>query len=228
MPQSSCFLEPHLIAAEEKAALLFETVETRGLIRPGCTEKEINDAIYALAFELFGIRKYWHKRIVRSGPNTLLPYRHNPENLTVQEDDIVFLDFGPVFEEWEADYGRTYVLGSDPVKHALNRDLECAFQAAVEFYRKADPLLTGSEFYHFICQWAAEKGWLYGGPHAGHLIGKFPHEKIVGDEITHYIHPENHQPMRALDALGGKRRWILEIHFITPDKKFGGFFEQLL
>jgi Xaa-Pro dipeptidase len=26
-------------------------------------------------------------------------------------DDIVFADFGPVFEGWEADFGRTWVIG---------------------------------------------------------------------------------------------------------------------
>jgi hypothetical protein len=34
----------------------------------------------------------------------------------VGEEDTLFLDLGPVFEEWEADFGRTFVLGSDPVK----------------------------------------------------------------------------------------------------------------
>ena len=32
------------------------------------------------------------------------------------DDDILFLDLGPIFAEWEADFGRTYVLGDDPVK----------------------------------------------------------------------------------------------------------------
>jgi Xaa-Pro dipeptidase len=45
----------------------------------------------------------------------------------VGEDDIVFLDFGPVFEEWEADFGWTYVVGNDPLKHKLRRDIEEAF-----------------------------------------------------------------------------------------------------
>ena len=74
------------------------------------TEKELNEEVYALAEQMFGIRTYWHKRIVRSGPNTLYPYADNPPDRIITEDDIVFLDFGPVFERWEADFGRTYVL----------------------------------------------------------------------------------------------------------------------
>ena len=37
----------------------------------------------------------------------------------INENDILFLDFGPIFEDWEADYGRTYVLGKDPLKLKL-------------------------------------------------------------------------------------------------------------
>ena len=101
-----------LIKAEKKAKKLFEEIEIRGLLIPGITEKELNTSIFNLAFELFSIEKYWHKRIVRAGKNTLKPYDENPENLTLQQDDILFIDFGPIFEEWEADFGRTYVLGN--------------------------------------------------------------------------------------------------------------------
>src|SRR5208282_5468520 len=100
-----------LLDAQGKAGALFQEVEAQKLIRPGQKETEINESIYALATSMYGISKYWHKRIVRAGPNTLAPYDENPPDLTVKEDDIVFLDLGPVFEEWEADFGRTYVVG---------------------------------------------------------------------------------------------------------------------
>ena len=99
-----------LIVAEKKVSELFKEIETRGIIHAGKTEKEINKNIYDLAFEMFKIKKYWHKRIVRCGKNTLLPYKENPENLTLKSDDILFIDFGPIFEEWEADFGRTFFI----------------------------------------------------------------------------------------------------------------------
>ena len=108
-----------LIEAERKALDLFNQIEKKGLIVANKSETDLNKEIFELAFELFGIKKYWHKRIVRAGKNTLLPYRENPENLTINEDDILFFDFGPVFEDWEADVGRTYVLGNDPNKLKL-------------------------------------------------------------------------------------------------------------
>lgn len=45
----------------------------------------------------------------------------------VGEDDIVFSDFGPVFEEWRADFGRTYVLGNDPLKLRIREETEEAW-----------------------------------------------------------------------------------------------------
>ena len=82
-----------LIEAEKKAEVLFQEIENSNIVQPGKTEKQLNTEVFDLAFSLFGIKKYWHKRIVRSGKNTLLPYKENPPNLTVQEDDILFFDF---------------------------------------------------------------------------------------------------------------------------------------
>ena len=45
------------------------------------------DQVRDLANEMFGVRKFWHKRIVRSGVNTLEPYRSNPPELTLGADD---------------------------------------------------------------------------------------------------------------------------------------------
>ncbi len=88
-----------LVKAQEKAEQLFREIERRGYIAVEKSEKVLNDEVYDLAFEMFGIRKYWHKRIVRAGKNTLLPYRENPPDLIIRSDDILFFDFGPVFED---------------------------------------------------------------------------------------------------------------------------------
>ncbi len=100
----------NLLRAQKNAEQLFLEAERRGLIAAGKNEKTLNTEMYELAYEMFGIRKYWHKRIVRAGKNTLLPYKENPPDLLIGESDTVFFDFGPVFEEWEADFGRTVQL----------------------------------------------------------------------------------------------------------------------
>ncbi len=216
-----------LLDAEKNAWELFAELERRQLIVPGKTEKEVNNDVYTLAEELFGIKKFWHKRIVRSGKNTLLPYRENPPDLTLQEDDILFFDYGPVFEDWEADIGKTYVIGKDKEKHNLCRDTELAWHKGKQFFQQ-NPTCTGAEFYAFTKKMTEEMGYEYGNAHCGHLIGEFPHEKVQGEEIENYIHPDNHKSMAEGDTHGNPRHWIYEIHLIHQSKNFGGFFEQFL
>ena len=96
--------------AQDTAKRLFESVRDRRLLHAGTTDRTASTAIYNLAVELFGAHRHWHKRIVRSGPHTLLPYREDPPDRMIGDDDIVFTDFGPVFGDWESDLGRTYVI----------------------------------------------------------------------------------------------------------------------
>ena len=216
-----------LIEAENIAQQLFNAIEERQLIKHGKSETQLNEEVFKLAEELFGIQKYWHKRIVRSGVNTLVPYDENPPDLIIQEDDILFLDFGPVLEDWEADFGRTYVLGNDPLKHKLKKDIELAWQEARNWFSRQTKL-TGAEFHQYIIELAKKYGWSYGGQLAGHLIGHFPHERLEPKNYGLYVHPENPNDMFLPDASGNKREWILEIHFVNREKQIGGFFEQLL
>ena len=87
------------VGCSKKGRGAFAEIHAQSLIRPGAKESEINESVYAPARSMYGISRYWHKRIVRAGSNTLAPYDENPPDLTVGEDDIVFLDFGAVFEE---------------------------------------------------------------------------------------------------------------------------------
>lgn len=216
-----------LIEAEAKASLLFDELEKRNLIQPNKTEKQLNTEIFDLAFEMFGIKKYWHKRIVRAGKNTLHPYDENPENLTIQADDILFLDFGPIFEDWEADLGRTYVLGQDADKIKLKNDIEKAWLNCKAYFDKQTEI-TGAEMFDFAVKEAHKFGWEFGGEIAGHIIGHFPHERLEAEDKTNYIHPENHQNMFAPNKKGELREWILEIHFVDKVKEIGGFYERLM
>jgi Xaa-Pro aminopeptidase len=217
----------HLIEAEEKAFTLLTAIEERGLLRAGITEKEIGSEIFDLAREMFGVEKYWHKRIVRSGKNTLCPYDENPPDLLVNEGDILFLDLGPVFEDFEADVGRTYVLGDDPVKHKIKNDLEKAWYEIRDWFFEHDRL-TGRECFEYAERTAEKYGWKYGIEIAGHLVGKFPHERLPKGQKGLYLHKDNPNDVFAPAADGTQRNWILELQFIDPERGFGSFFEQLL
>jgi len=216
-----------LLDAQAKAAELFRAIDEAGLIAPGVRESAASDAIRDLAAEMFGVSRYWHKRIVRAGANTLEPYRENPPDRILGADDIAFCDFGPIFEEWEADFGRTFVLGDDPVKHQLQAALPVVFEAGREYF-DSHPDVTGERLFTHVTSLAEQAGWEFGGSIAGHLVGKFPHEKIAGDEIGSYIAPGSGQPMRRLDRAGRRCHWILEIHLVDRGRQIGGFYEELL
>lgn len=216
-----------LLAAEANAVALFDEVVARGIIAAGATESEVSDAVRDLANEMFGIRRFWHKRIVRSGVNTLEPYSAKPPNRVIEPDDICFLDFGPIFEEWEADFGRTYVLGSDPAKLALRDALEPLWEQGRAYF-EAHPDITGEQLYDFVRAQATAQGWEITAEIAGHLVGEFPHKQISGTEVTSYVAAGSTVPMRRLDPKGRSCHWILEIHLVDRANNIGGFFEQLL
>jgi Xaa-Pro aminopeptidase len=215
-----------LLEAQNKAEALFADVVSGGLIRAGKLESELSEEIHRLAQEQYGVRRHWHKRIARAGPNTLLGYYEESQDRRIEADDVVFLDFGPVFESWEADFGRTYALGSDPAKHRLVSDIGVAFRRGKELYERT-PDLTAGALYDFVAGLATTAGWEFGAPAAGHLIGHFPHERSP-DSKRFQVRSGNSQRLREPDESGNPRHWILEIHFVDRARGFGGFFEELL
>jgi Xaa-Pro aminopeptidase len=216
-----------LLEAQAHAAELFDEVQARGIVAPGVGERAASDAIRDLAAERFGVRRHWHKRVVRAGPNTLLAYRFNPPDRLIEADDIVFLDFGPIFEDWEADFGRTFVLGDDPVKHRLCADLPVLFDAGRAHF-EATPDITGEQLFAYVVDLADKAGWEWGGRIAGHLVGEFPHEDKAGADVHSEITPGSNRPMRGPDRVGRVSHWILEIHLVDRARQIGGFYEELL
>jgi len=216
-----------LLDAQRKAEDLFAAVIELGVIAPGKLESEVSADIHALAESRFGVRRHWHKRIARAGPNTMLTYHDEPKDRRIEDDDIVYLDFGPVFEEFEADFGRTYALGADPAKHKLVADIESAFHRGKGYFQEHLDLTCG-ELYDYVAGLAGAAGWEFGNKTAGHLIGHFPHQTAPGEPKPLSIRHGNELRLRARDASGAQRHWILEIHFIDRARQIGGFFEELL
>ncbi len=215
-----------LIAAEARAQQLLDECVRLQAIVPGTTERALSERVFAIAESMFGVKRYWHKRIVRAGRNTVLPYAANPPDLTIQADDIVFFDFGPVFGDWEADVGRTVVVGDDPRKHQLAADVARGWDLASEYFR-THPDVTAAELYRQVGELARGFGWDHGHVHCGHVVGRFPHEQELDDD-TVYLRADNPRPLRRLGLTGQPLRWILEIHFVDPAREFGGFQESLL
>jgi Xaa-Pro dipeptidase len=213
--------------AQAKALNLFDAIERDGLIRAGVSERQVEDQIGTLAEREFGVKKHWHRRIVRAGANSVTIAGDNPPVRTIAEDDIVYVDLGPVFEAWEADIGKSYVLDDNPEKNRLVADLPRLFEQVQTHYHR-NPGMSGAELYAYAQKTAQDAGWRFGGQIAGHIVSEFAHALIPGDKALNRISPLNPKPMTDPDGKGQHRHWILEIHLVAEDGSFGGFYERLL
>jgi Xaa-Pro aminopeptidase len=216
-----------LLEAQHRAEELFAAVGREGILHAGASDSFASDAVRDLAAERFGVARHWHKRIIRSGPNTLQPYQESPPDRVMTDDDIVFADFGPIFAGWEADFGRTWVLGNDPVKLRLRDDLAEVFVVAKRFFTE-QPHITAAQIYAEVLRLTAQRGWAFGNHHCGHLVGEFPHQNFTGERAHSLITATNDLPLRRLDPSGRIAHWILEIHLVDPERQIGGFYEELL
>jgi Xaa-Pro dipeptidase len=197
------------------------------MIRPGVGEQQLSDEIRDLAAEMFGVTRHWHRRIVRAGANTLQPFKEHPPDRVIADNDIAFLDLGPIFEEWEADFGRTFVLGEDRHKKAVRDALPRVWEAGRGYFED-HPDVTGARLFEYVVGVARAEGFEWGSRIAGHLLSEFSHKKVVGDSVEWYIMPGSVKPMRRTDPNGRLCHWILEIHLVDRVRGFGGFYEQLL
>jgi Xaa-Pro aminopeptidase len=217
-----------LLVAQNTSIQLFKAIEENNLIVSGKTEEQLISEICDLAVKEFAIQDHWHKKIVRTGRNTLAKYPDNPPNRLIAEDDILFIDLGPIVKGYEADIGRTYVIGSDPRKIKLKNDVEKAWYEIQEWYQK-QTTLKASELFQYAVERARKFGWEFGGEIAGHIVGEYPHEQPVDPRSLELdVHPDNNNDMILADAFGNKRHWILELQFVDNENELGGYFEQLL
>lgn len=221
-----------LIAAEERALALLDSIEAAGIVAPGRRESEVEADIAALAERDFGVTRNWHKRIVRTGPNSVCTFSDPAPDRVIEADDTLYLDLGPVFEapefgEWEADVGQTYALGDDPARRALVAALPEVFEATCA-HARAHPDITGADLYAFACAQAEARGFVFGGKIAGHTIGEFSHLTWPGEREHTRIAPANPTRLSDPDHLGRARFWIVETHLVAKDRSFGGFYERLL
>lgn len=216
-----------LVGSEARGMALLGAIEAAGIVRPGRTESEIERDIFAIAARDFGVTAHWHDRVVRAGINTLCVAGQPAPDRTVETDDIVFLDLGPVFGDWEADVGRSYAIGGDPERNRLVDDLSIVFDAVTARFQ-ADADMTGAGLFAAAVEEAAARGWRFGGKIAGHLVGRYPFARSPAGKDGGRASPANGERMRDPDPKGQRRHWILEIHLVAPDGSFGGFYERLL
>jgi methionyl aminopeptidase len=186
-----------------------------GKIQPGMTEAEGHEAYKKLCVQ-FGVEKNWHPSKIRFGANSIMGFREvsDPE-VVLKDNDIFFLDIGPIIHGHEGDVGKTFVLGTNSEFSRISKDSEEIWEIVGDHWRKNK--VNGLDLYEFARLQAENRGWklnLAGA--SGHRIGDFPH---------HVFHRGS---LREFDAVAIPDRWILEIQLRHPENKFGAFFEDVL
>jgi Xaa-Pro aminopeptidase len=162
-----------------------------------------------------GMRRGWHHVIVRFGPNTTKDFmEHSEKGVVLGDNDIFFVDIGPVFEGYEGDAGDTFVVGSDPEHHKAKQDAKSIWDDVRGTW--FNECLTGRELYAYAAKAAADHGWRLNLDLSGHRLSDFPHS-------THYD-----GPMAEVDFRPSPHLWVLEIAIIHPQRRFGAFYEDLL
>ncbi|MGC1459601.1 MAG: M24 family metallopeptidase [Steroidobacteraceae bacterium] len=184
------------------------------VIRPGMLEEDAVTLANGMLAER-QMRRGWHKVNLRFGVNTTLHF-HTPSQpgVVLGENDIFFIDIGPVFEHWEGDAGDTFVVGEDADLVRCANDARAVFHAARRQWLAEG--LSGRALYEFAATEASRLGWVLNLDMNGHRISDFPHKAIFTGSLA------------EIDFAPSAGLWVLEIQIRHPTRPFGAFFEDLL
>jgi Xaa-Pro aminopeptidase len=183
-------------------------------IRPGLRESEAKARGEAIMADL-GMGQAWHPLVVRFGANTLRVFSdRGGEDLTLADNDIFFIDIGPILLGHEADVGASFAVGNDPEMHA------CAAAARALWHRVTDiwnqGAVRGTALYARAQQEAQAMGWHLNLDVRGHRVADYPHPSRQAGKLA------------DLDGVPTPSLWILEIQIRHPTRDFGAFYEDLL
>src|ERR1700677_4710180 len=97
-------------------------------VQPGMSEDEAK-AVARDILKGLEMRRGWHHIIVRCGSNTTKDFMERSERgVVLQENDIFFVDIGPVYGDVEGDAGDTFVFGDDPLHLKAQKDVREIWQ----------------------------------------------------------------------------------------------------
>jgi methionyl aminopeptidase len=182
-------------------------------IRPGMRESEGVELAKVVLRDL-GLLRGSHGVYLRFGANTVLTYwDKDAPDVVLRDNDIFYIDIGPVWEKWEGDGGDTFVVGNDPEMQRARTAVRGVFDAVHEKWRKES--LSGAALYGYATEIARSMGWELAPRVDGHRRGDFPHKAF---------HPGT---LAATSFTPAADLWVLEIQ-IRPRLPFGAFYEDLL
>ena len=183
-------------------------------VQVGMLEEDANKMVVATLREM-GATKAFHKPYIRFGSNTTKTFGADSDpGIRLGDDDIFFIDVGPVWEEYEGDAGDTFVTGSNPELKRCAVDARRIFNAVAQKWQTERA--TGSELYHHAVQMANDLGWVLNLDLGGHRLGDY-------SSAEHY-----EGPLSEISFHPSSNLWMVEIHIRHPEQQFGAFYEDLL
>lgn len=177
-------------------------------------------ALIKAEFQKIGITKFWHPSKFRIASETTKSFRELPNQETkLSNGDIFYIDVGPIIQEHEADYGKTFIFQEalQPVDHkirSLSKDSIHVWNETAKAWKNDN--LSGKKLYHYADACAKSLGYRLNPMMGGHRLGDFPHA------LFHKGH------LSAVEFTPSANLWVLEIHLIHDELQRGAFFEDIL
>ena len=206
------FTGDHLIEVRDRTLVAVHEIAEQ--VMPGMTEAEARTWAAEL-LRVRGLRKGWHKILVRFGPNTTLNFDDpSAPGVVLGDDDIFFIDIAPIYEGIEGDVGTTFVVGSDPEMARMADDVRAIWRETRTAWVESG--LNGPELYEVAREATESRGWVLNYDLTGHRLAEFPHHAHFDGTLTDVAFSP------------AELRWVLEIQIRHPERNFGAFHEDLL
>lgn len=166
-------------------------------------------------FAEYNVEKKWHPTKFRIGINTTKSFKDiSQENIHLKDEDIYFVDIGPVLNGHEGDYGKTFMKGQNQVYKDI---IEASVNVFNETKRKwQEDNLSGAGLYSFAKECAKKFGFKLNEKMSGHRVGDFPHHVFYRGGLNEF------------EKVPSTNLWVLEIHLIDEKNQIGAFFEDVL
>ena len=206
------FTKEQMLSMRAKVRAIINEIPS--FCKPGMVEEDaVEQAKELLASH--GMVRGWHDVYVRFGSNTLKTFGElSDPGVILKENDIILIDIGPVWEEWEGDGGDTFIVGDAPEMQKCADAARSLFHVVRKKWESTG--LSGKALYEFAVTEAKSMGYELNMDLSGHRISDFPHAAIYDG------------PMADVDFKPAPLLWVLEIHIRHPTAGFGAFYEDML
>lgn len=207
------FSKEELLAAREQTWTALQKIVST--LKIGDTEDSAKSKAKEI-LESLGASLQWHKINIRFGPNTTKAFKElSDEGITLEENDIAYVDIGPVWNGFEGDAGDSIVMGQNERLERLASDAREIFGLAADAWKKSS--LSGEALFRFCEKEATLRGWsLMGRQMSGHRLSDFPHAAYHRGKLADASYPLS------------PYAWVLEVTLLDPQTNRGAFFEDLL